>query len=87
MNVRGINEIAKREVVVDLFRERKFELLTLTETVERDWRGVMVWVNGIIDCVWEIERARVPRENDSGRRDSSGFESRSKNNSFMLSSH
>ena len=31
-NVRGINEVAQREEVVDVFREGKFELLSLTET-------------------------------------------------------
>ena len=31
-DVRGINGTAKREEVVDVFREGKFELLALTET-------------------------------------------------------
>ena len=35
-NVRGINGTAKREEVVDVFREGKFDLLALTET---KWKG------------------------------------------------
>ena len=31
-NVRGINGTVKRKEVVDIFRERKLELLALTET-------------------------------------------------------
>ena len=45
-NVRGINGIAKREEVVDVFREGKFELLALTEMKLKGNRGIIVW------CKW-----------------------------------
>ena len=59
VNVRGINDTTEKEEVVDIFKERKFELLTLTETKlkgkeEVSWSGV----NFIIAGVQEMERAR-----------------------------
>ena len=58
-NVRGINGTTKREQVVDVFRERKFELLALTET-KLKWEGEISWcgINGIIAGVHEMKRAR-----------------------------
>ena len=59
MNVRGINDATKREEVVDIFKEKKFELLALTETKlkgkgEVSWLGVKVIIAG----VQEMERSR-----------------------------
>ena len=58
-NVREINRNAKREEVVDVFKEGKFQLLALTETKLRG-KGEVSWsgVNGIIGGVQEMERAR-----------------------------
>ena len=58
-NVRGINGTTKREQVVDVFRERKFELLALTETKLKG-KGEVSWsgINVIFGCVQEIERAK-----------------------------
>ena len=42
-NAKGINGTAKREEVVDCFRKGKFELLALTDEIEGEWRGTMVW--------------------------------------------
>ena len=58
MEFRGINENAKREEVVDVFRVGKFELFALTNTElkvneEVSWYGV----NCIIVSVQEMERA------------------------------
>ena len=55
-NVRGINGTAKEEEVVDVFREGKFELLTLTEKKLKGSTEVL-WcvVNGIIAGVQEVE--------------------------------
>ena len=36
-NARGINGTSKKEEVVDVFREGKFELLALMETIQREW--------------------------------------------------
>ena len=59
MNERGINGLAKREEVVDVFRTGKFELLALTETKLKG-NGEISWcgVNGITSGVQEMERAR-----------------------------
>ena len=48
MDIRGINGTAKREEVVDIFREGKFELLPLMETKLKgngdiSWCGVSKW--------------------------------------------
>ena len=58
-NVRGINNTTKREEVVDVFREGRFELLALTETKLKG-KGEISWfgVNGIISGVQEMKRAR-----------------------------
>ena len=37
-NVKGINDTTKREDVVNIFKEGKFELLALTET-KLKWKG------------------------------------------------
>ena len=58
-NVRGINGTAKREEVVDVFREGKFELLALTETkLKGNGEVSLRGVNSITTGVQEIERAR-----------------------------
>ena len=58
-NVRGINDAAKREELVDVFRKGKFELLGLMET-KLSRNGEVSWwgVNGLIAGVQELERAR-----------------------------
>ena len=49
----------KREVVVNVFREGKFELLALTETKLKGNGGISWYgVNGIIAGVQEMERPR-----------------------------
>ena len=58
-NVRGINGTAKREEVVDVFGNGKFELLALTKTKlkgneEESWCGVF--------GVQEMERCGCPVE-------------------------
>ena len=52
-------DTTKREEVVDIFKEGKFELLALTETKLKR-KGEVSWcgVNGIIAGVQEMERAR-----------------------------
>ena len=57
--MRGINDTTKREEVVDIFKEGKFELLALTETKLKE-KGELSWcgVNGTIAGVQEMERAR-----------------------------
>ena len=49
MNVRGINGTAKREDVVDVFKEGRFELFALKESKLKG-KGEVTWcgVNGII---------------------------------------
>ena len=61
-NVRGINGTAKREEVMDVFKEGKFKLLALTETKLKG-KGEVSWcgVNGIIACVQEMKRAKEGR--------------------------
>ena len=56
-NVRGINGIAKREEMVDVFKKGKFELLALTETKLKG-KGEVSWsgVNVIFAGVQEMER-------------------------------
>ena len=63
-NVRGINWTGKREAVVDVFREGKFELLALMNTKLKG-NGEVSWcgVNGIIAGVQEMERAREEMTN------------------------
>ena len=58
-NIRGINGIAKREEVVDVFREKKFVMLALTKTELKGKREVS-WcgVNAIIAGAQEMERDR-----------------------------
>ena len=57
-NVREINGTVKREEVVDIFREKKVELLALTEK-ELKGNGEVSWCGvGIITGVQEMERAR-----------------------------
>ena len=58
-NLRGINETAKREEVVDVFRKGKLELLALTEKKLKG-NGEVSWcgINGIIAGIQEMERAR-----------------------------
>ena len=53
----GINGTAKREEVVDVLREGKFELLALTKTKLKG-NGEVSWcgVNGILTGVQETER-------------------------------
>ena len=58
-NVRGINDITKREEVVDIFKKGKFELVAFTETkskgkgvnvslpVFRRWKGVALLLNDV----------------------------------------
>ena len=54
-NVRGINEIAKREKVVDIFSKGKFELLAFIETnLKRNRKMLWCGVNGIVASVHEI---------------------------------
>ena len=50
----------KREEVMDVFRERKFELLALTETKLKG-NGEVSWceVNDIIASVQEMERVAI----------------------------
>ena len=57
--MRGINDTAKREEVVETFKKGKLELLDLTETKLKG-KGELSWceVNGIISGVQEMERAR-----------------------------
>ena len=51
-NLRGINEITKKEEAVDDFRKGKFELFALTETMLKgDWEVSWCGVNGIIVAV------------------------------------
>ena len=58
-NVRGINGTTKREEAGEVFRERKFELLALTETkLKRNGEVSWCGVKGIIAGVQEMERAR-----------------------------
>ena len=54
-NVRGINDTRKREEVVDIFKEGKFDIFALTET-KLKVEGEVSWceVNGIISCVMEM---------------------------------
>ena len=58
-NVKGINGTAKRGDVVDVFKEGKFELLTLMETKLKG-NGEVSWcgVNFTFAGVQEMERAR-----------------------------
>ena len=58
-NVRGINGTVKREKVVDVLKEGKFELPALMETKLKG-KGDVSWcgVNGIIASIQEMERAR-----------------------------
>ena len=58
LRVKGINGTAKREEVVEIFKERKFKLLALMDTrlkgkEDVSWYGV----NGIIASI-QMERAR-----------------------------
>ena len=56
--MRGINGNAKREEVVDVIKEGKFELLALTETKLKGNRELSgCGVNGITACVQDMERA------------------------------
>ena len=56
MNVRGINETAKRGEIVDVFREGKFELLVMTDPKLKGKNGEVSWcgVKGIIAGVQEM---------------------------------
>ena len=58
-NVKRIKGTAKREEVVDVFREKKVEFLALTDTKLKG-NGEVSWcgVNSIIFGVQEMERAR-----------------------------
>ena len=58
-NVRVINGTVKREEVVNVFREGKFEFLVLMETKLKG-NGEVSWcgVNGFIASFQEMERAR-----------------------------
>ena len=57
--MRGINDTSKREEVVDIFKEGKFELLALIQTKLKGKGGVSWFgVNIIIAGVQEMERAR-----------------------------
>ena len=56
-NVKGINVNTKREEVVDVFREGKFDLLALTKLNENGDVS-RCGLNGIITGVQEMERAR-----------------------------
>ena len=60
--MRGINGTAKREEVVDVFREGKLQLLALTETKLKG-KGEVSWsgVNGIIASVQKMEQNAVVR--------------------------
>ena len=59
-NVRGINGIANREEVVDIFRNGKFEFFVLTETKLKingevsccEMNGIIVGVQEIDDGEW-----------------------------------
>ena len=55
--MRGINGTARREELVNDFRDGKFELLALTE-IKLKGNGEVSWcrVNGIIDDSQEMER-------------------------------
>ena len=59
MECKGINGTLKREEVVDIFREGKFELLALKE-IKLKGKGEVSWcgVNGIITSIQKMERAR-----------------------------
>ena len=62
-NVRGINDLAKRKEMVDVFRKGKFVLLGLIETKLKG-NGKISWctVSGIIAGVQEMERDGHPVE-------------------------
>ena len=53
-----MNETVKREEVVNVFREGKFDFLALTETKLKGNGEVWCGVKGIIAGVQEMERAR-----------------------------
>ena len=58
-NVRGINGTVKREEVLGIFKEGKFELFALME-MKLKGNGEFSWyrVNGVIGSVQEMERIR-----------------------------
>ena len=52
-----INDLTKREQVVDIYKKGKFNLLALTET-KLKWEREVSWVevNGIISGVQEVKQ-------------------------------
>ena len=54
LNVRGCGTDDKKSMIVDVFTERKMDVLALSETkvkreVEREWEGGTVIVSGVPD--------------------------------------